>query len=278
MKNIIKFLFSALFLSALVTSCKKEENKVYLEGATNPVLVASSTATMVLDPFNAVNRTAITFSWTNPDYKFNTGVSSQDVTYILQVDTTGSNFTNPNIQEASIAKELSYKPTVKEFNGFFNKMGLKYDMPHNIEFRIKATLAGGLAAPVYSNVIKIKITPYLDVAVPVPVLGTLWVVGDAFVGGWNNPLAAPYITTQKFTQISVTKYELTVDFKGGGGYKLIQEMGQWGSQYHALDGTVFSDGSFEKKDSDPQFPGATVAGKYKITIDFITGKYKVEKI
>jgi hypothetical protein len=35
---------------------------------------------------------------------------------------------------------------------------------------------------------------------------------------------------------------------------------------------------FELKDSDPQFPGATVAGKYKITIDFITGKYKVEKI
>jgi hypothetical protein len=35
---------------------------------------------------------------------------------------------------------------------------------------------------------------------------------------------------------------------------------------------------FEKKDAKQQFPVATVAGKCKINIDFITGKYKVEKI
>lgn len=278
MKNLIKLLFGSFLLTALLFSCKKDENKVYFEGGTSPVLSTTAPATMVLDTTKASATIALTFKWTNPQYKFNTGPSSQDVTYILQIDTTGSNFTNPKIQEVAIASGLSYSPTVKEFNSFFNKMELMYNKSHNIEFRIKATLAGGTAVPLYSNVLKMVITPYLDVVVPVPVEGTLWVVGDAFSGGWNNPLQAPYDAAQKFTKLSDTKYELIVNFVGGGGYKLIQKMGDWGSQYHALDGTVFTDGVFEKKDADPQFPGATVAGKYKITIDFITGKYKVEKI
>ena len=278
MKSIIKFLFSVLLFTTVLSSCKKEENKVFFEGGTNPVLIASNTANMVLDTTDAANRIAIIFNWTNPDYKFNTGISSQDVTYILQVDTTGSNFTNRNLQEAAIVNDLRYKPSVKEFNSFFNKMGLRYGMPHNIEFRIKATLANGLAVPYYSNVIKIVVTPYLDVAVPVPTNGTLWVVGNAFAGGWNNPLSATYTTDQKFTKLSDTKYELIVNFVGGGGYKLVQEMGNWDTQYKAMDGTVFSDGLFERKNADPTFPGAVQAGRYKITVDFILGKYKVEKI
>jgi hypothetical protein len=36
-------------------------------------------------------------------------------------------------------------------------------------------------------------------------------------------------------------------------------------------------GDFEKKNSDPQFPGAPSAGTYKITVDFQLGKYKVVK-
>lgn len=264
-------------MAAVFCACKKDDNKIFYEGGTSPVLTASSTAALVLTSDNK-DKVAIKFSWTNPDYKFTTGVSSQDVTYIIQMDTTGSNFTNPNIQEASISKELSTSFTVKEFNSFFNKMGLQYGISHNIEIRVKSTLTNGLSAALYSNVIKLVITPYLDVVVPVPVNGTLWVVGNAFAGGWNNPLLPPYDTEQKFTKISDTKYELIANFIGGGGYKLIQIAGDWGSQYHALDGAIFTDGLFEKKDADPQFPGPAVAGTYKITIDFITGKYKVEKI
>ena len=98
MKNVIKLLLGTIFSGALFLSCKKDENKVYYEGGTNPLLSTSSTGPMVLLKINKDNP-AVTFSWTNPNYQFNTGVSSQTVSYILQIDTTGANFTNPKIQE-----------------------------------------------------------------------------------------------------------------------------------------------------------------------------------
>lgn len=280
MKNILKIWLGYLALTAFLFSCKKEENKVTFDGGTAPVLTASSTANLVLDSTDAANKRGISFTWTNPDYKFNTGPSSQDVTYILQIDTTGSDFTNPNIQEVSIANDLKYYPTVKEFNAFFNKMGLRYGLPHNIEFRLKATLANGLAVPLYSNVVKIIITPYLDVAVPIPDNGTLWAIGNAFASAWDNPMKAPYDVNQKFTRVSETLYELEVNFVGGGTYKLIQKQGDWDSQYRPkYDANVpFDGGNFERRNSDPGWNGPASAGKYKITINFITGTYKVEKV
>ena len=123
MKNIIKLLFGTIFTAAIIMSCKKDENKVYFEGGTNPLLQASSTAAMILLPGNAAQK-AISFNWSNPNYHFNTGVSSQNVTYILQMDSTGSNFTNPSIQEASIANDLSVSLTVKELNTYLTKLNL----------------------------------------------------------------------------------------------------------------------------------------------------------
>src|SRR5215213_900591 len=117
MKNKLSILlFSSLVFSIL--SCKKEENKIYLESGTPPVLTASVTGPLVLLPANAAN-SAIRFSWTNPNYRLTTGVSSHDVTYTLQVDTTGAGFKNPRIQEVSIAKDLSKDFTVKELNALF---------------------------------------------------------------------------------------------------------------------------------------------------------------
>ena len=278
MRHSLKYLLGAFTLVAVLVACKKDENRIYLEGGTPPVLTASSTGPMVLAIGNAANN-AIRFDWTNPNYKFTTGINSQDVSYTLQIDTTGSNFTNPRMQEVSISKDLSKTFTVKELNSLFgvSKLNLVENRPHNVEFRLKASL-GGNAGALYSNVIKMVITPYLDVAVPVPTTGALWATGDAFASGWANPLGNPYDVSQKFTRISNTLYELVVDMPGGGNYKILQDNGRWDTQYHMLSGGSWSAGSFEKKDSDPGFPGPPTAGKYKITVNFITGTYTVQKI
>lgn len=275
MKN--KFFFLPLFLLLTIISCKKDDNnKVTYTGGTAPVLSSSytSTSNLVLDP-NQSSATALTFSWTNPDYQFSDGISSQDVNYTLQVDTTGSNFTNPSMQEISIAKDLSKTFTVKDFNTIFTKLGIAENMVHNIEFRLKAAIAN--AVPLYSNVVKMKIVPYLDVVVPIPAKGDLWIVGDATSNGWANPLTAPYDVSQKFTKVSSSLYELTINLLGGGGYKLIQDNGVWSTQYHMVTGT-WDAGTFEKKDSDPQFPGPQSAGTYKISVNFKTGTYTVVKL
>ena len=90
--------FSSLLL---LWSCEKEENKIYYQGGTAPTLSASSTGPLVLTDANK-NNTAVKFSWTNPDYKFTTGLSSQNVTYTLQVDTAGANFTNPAMRKSRL--------------------------------------------------------------------------------------------------------------------------------------------------------------------------------
>lgn len=44
-----------------------------------------------------------------------------------------------------------------------------------------------------------------------------------------------------------------------------------------LAGGTWEGGDFEKKDSDPQFPGPPTSGTYKITVDFQRGKFIVVK-
>lgn len=292
MKNLIKLLTGTLLTTVFLLSCKKDENKVYFTGGTNPVLTASSTAPMVLLIANKDNP-AITFSWTNPNYQFNTGNSSQNVTYVLQVDTTGANFTNPKMQERAISNDLSVTLTVKELNTFLTKMELQSGSAHNMEFRIKSTLANG-TVPLFSNVIKISVNNYLDYVVEppgtptaIPALpfpysnGELWIVGDAVASGWSNPLPSPYDVSQKFRRVAgitdVLHYTADINFNATGGYKLIQTQGVWSTQYHALDGTAKLAGDFEKRDSDPQFP-TPGAGLYRVDINFQTGTYKLTKL
>lgn len=284
MKNISKILLGSLAVATVLFACKKDENRVILEEGTPPVLTASTTSAMVLDKADK-NNEAIVFAWTNPNYMFNTGVSSQNVTYTLQVDTAGSDFKlNPNMQEMAIANELGVTLTVGELNTFFSKMGVIPGRPYNTEIRVKATLQNNSAA-LYSNVIKITITPYLDFAVEPPGTpdyvggpyedGELWVTGDCFPSpDWANPLPSPYDVTLKFDKIDIMHYELIADFDNTGGYKMIQKQGEWSTQYHALVAGQALSGDFEKKDADPQFASPGV-GRYKIEVNFQTGKYKL---
>lgn len=275
MKNITTRLLCALSLAFLIASCKKDEYKIFLESGTPPTLAASTTGPLVLTGANAQNQ-AVTFNWTNPKYRFTTGVSSQNVTYVLEVDTLGANFKSATKQEVSIANDLSKTFTVKELNAVLSRLNLVENKQHNVQFRLRASLING-AAPLLSNIIDMKITPYLDVAVPVPAAGNLWIVGDATPNGWNNPLQAQHVNTHKFTRVSTTLYELVITLPGGGAYKLLQDNGVWGTQYHMLPGGTWSAGDFEKRDADPAFPGPPSPGTYKITVNFKTGQYTVVK-
>jgi len=275
-KSIIQLLSGALLLT--LVACEKEENKVYYKGGTAPVLTANKTGVLPM-AYADGDKEAVGLTWTNPNYDFNTGLSSHSVTYTLEVDTTGANFTNPKKKELPILSDLGKSITQFELNDYMlNQLGLRAEVPHNIEMRVKSTIAGSVATALYSGTLKFTATPFVTPPkVPVPTAGTLWMTGDAAKSGWSNPLPAPYDLNQKFTKIDNTTYQLTVALPGGGGYKLIQEQGNWGTQYHMLAGGTWEGGDFEKKDADPQFPGPPAAGTYKITVNFQSGKFTVVK-
>ena len=108
MNTMTKNILTLLLISSLVlamTACEKVENKVVYQGGTAPVLSTTATGTVVLiKEKNKEN--ALTLAWTNPNYMFNTGVNSQNVDYVLQIDTAGKNFASPKLQEMTIASDL----------------------------------------------------------------------------------------------------------------------------------------------------------------------------
>jgi hypothetical protein len=91
-------------------------------------------------------------------------------------------------------------------------------------------------------------------------------------------MGATFQVSQRFRRADVLLYVLDdVTFNASGYYKLIQTQGVWGTQYHALAPANAMSGEFEKRDADPAFasPGA---GRYKIEVNFQTGKYKLTRL
>jgi len=266
-----------LMAAFLLWSCEKDENKIYFNGGTAPVLTASTSAVKLNPPPADESLEALKLSWTNPAYTFTTGPNSQDVSYTLEMDTLGGNFASATKYVTTISKDLSKSFTVVELNSILgNTMLLKPARQYTIETRISSFLASN-AVPLTSNKVSYTVTPYSPPPkVELPAAGNLWALGDAFSSGWSNPMQTPYDVSQKFTKVSNTLYQLVVAMPGGGSYKLIQEQGNWDTQYRIKTGSA-DGGTFEKKNADPGFQGPATAGTYKITVDFQLGTFTVVK-
>jgi starch-binding outer membrane protein SusE/F len=270
MKNRLLILFSLSIL--ILASCKKDEKKEYYEGGTAPVLNSSVNGTIELSSATK-DAQAVKLSWTNPNYLFTTGISSQDVAYTIQIDTAGSNFSNPDKQEVTVSKELGYAITVGDLNKYLLKMKLAADVPHDIEMRVVSNLNG--AVPMISNVLKFTgVVPYEDFAVKPPTTNELYITGDATPSGWtNNPPAS-----QMATRVDKGEYYIVMDFQPGFYYKFLSNLNQWQPQYGGKSATGGDIGLNDGSTSDPDaIPTPAVAGTYKVTLNFRTGKYKVEK-
>ena len=281
MKNRISILFLSLFTVAALWSCTKDEKKDYFEGGTAPVLTASVADSIALD-YTKKDASALQVSWTNPDYKFTTGVSSQDVNYLIEIDTAGANFTNPARQTVAISKDLSRTFTQGEFNDYLlNQLVLKPGIQHTLEIRVKSSLGSLASVSLLSNALQFKVTPYaIPPKVAPPASGQLFLVGNATPGGdahgWDNPVPVP---AQEFTQLSPTLYTITIPLIGGKEYLFLPVNGDWGHKYAVKDNTVsnLANGGDFGFDLAKNFPGPAADGTYKIDVDFQRGKFTVTK-
>lgn len=276
MKNILKAFLFLTIAAVTIVACSKKENKIYYEGGTPPVLSSTVTGNIPLAFANRDNQ-AIKLSWTNPDYKLTTGVSSQDVSYTIEVDKTGANFTSPTKASISVSKELSKAFTQGELNDIlFGQMKLASGTTHNIEIRVISSLVNN-NAPLASNVLKFTVTPYaIPPKVAPPATGKLYIVGSATNGGWSNPVPVP---SQEFKMLSPTLYEITLPLIGGQFYLLLPLNGDWGTKYGAMGGNGSNNPNGDDfKMGGGDFIAPAASGTYKITVDFQSGKYTVTKI
>lgn len=264
-------------------SCKKDENKVFLVEGKAPALTAS-TGTIALAFINA-DKEAVKLSWTNPDYKFTTGVSSQDVSYLVEIDRKGNNFTSPSRQTVAVSKDLSLSLLVSQFNDYLlNQLVLTPGTPYDIEIRVKASMNN--AATLISNTLSYNVTPY---AIPPKVTppgtapnyddGKLFITGSATPASWQCACGEPELLSQKFTRLSATLYEITLPLTGGGSYLLLPKYADWGAKYGYTGGNNANNvngDDFKANGGDILAPAAS--GTYKIQVDFQRGKFTVTKM
>jgi len=275
MKNIRLSFVALLAMAGLFTSCEKDENKIFSTAGTPPVITSNNSAARLVPGEEALE--TIRFSWTNPNYYFTTGISSQDVNYALEFDTLGANFKSANKNVVTVAKDLTRAFTQLELNSILgNNMKLPLGRTYNVEARVVSTLTNS-SLPLASNTWRFTATPFAPPPkVATPSANNLWVTGSAFASSWSNPLPNPFDVSQKFTRVTNTLYELVIPMIPGGAYKLIQTQGDWSTQYKFVAGDALA-GTFEKRDADPAFPAPAVAGTYKLRFDFQAGTFTATK-
>ena len=263
------------FFMVVISSCKKDQVKDYLETRYPPTLTAS-TSDLSLS-FADAAKEALKLTWTNPNYQFTTGASSQDVSYKVEIDIAGNNFTNPQKQTVSVSKDLSISFPVATFNDYMlNQLQLKPGIEANLEIRVISSLGTNGAASLISNVIAVTATPYaIPSKVKLPKNYELFIVGNATDWGWNNPVPVPL---QQFTSIDSTLYEITIPLIGSNSYTFLPVNGDWGTKYSIKtknDPAEVNGGDFQLGGEDILAPAAS--GSYKITVDFQRGKFTVLK-
>jgi len=279
MKQLLKIVFLSSMLFTVIISCKKDENKVFLTGGNDPVLTAS-TPTISLTYANR-DKEAVKLNWTNPNYQFTTGISSQDVSYIVEIDKKAANFGSSNKQSIAVSKELSLSLTVGQLNDYLlNTMQLKPAVPVDIGIRVNSSMNG--AAVRNSNALFYNVTPYaIPPKVDTPSTSKLFITGSATPAGWQCACGEAENLAQKFTRMEGgLVYELpSIALTGGGSYLLIPKYADWGAKYGGVapkNSNNVNGDDFKADGNDLLAPAAS--GNYKITVDFQRGKFTLTKL
>jgi hypothetical protein len=149
----------------------------------------------------------------------------------------------------------------------------------NFGFNLAQNFPGPATSGLYKIMIdfqtgKFTVTPYTQQhGLP----GSLFIVGNATPGDWNNPVPVP---AQSFTRMNSTRFEIaSLALSNNKEYLLLPENGNWGKKYGVVDNTaagVKLGGILAPEGQN--IPSPDVAGNYKITVDFITNSYTLTKL
>ena len=122
-----------------------------------------------------------------------------------------------------------------------------------------------------------SVTPYPTSTQILP--DSLYLVGSATPGGWNNPVPVP---SQQFTQLNSTQFSITLSLSGGNQYLMLPVNGSWNTKFAVLNGNVpATGGAFGYNDGvnntsfNTNFNGPANSGTYTILADFLNYQYTV---
>ena len=265
MKKISLYLSSLLAVALFTVGCTKVDDLPFYEKGSAVTITPSATA--IAPPAADSNKVVLTLNWTNPGY----ATDSATVKYVVQIDSAGKNFSNPASRTVTGVRTTSF--TAKELNEILLARGYAFNRPVEMDVRVVSSYANN-NEQLNSNVTRVRMTPYkIPPKVALPASGTLFLVGGATVGGWNNPVPAP---AQQFARIDETTFGGIFDLTPGS-YLLLPVNGDWGQKFGGTGATNNSNNplNFDFKAEGSDLASPTTAGTYKIIVDFQTGKITV---
>lgn len=265
----MKYMNRILFFAALCLSfaaCEKAKDLPYYAGGEKVTLSSPNTA---ITPAPAdSNSRVLNLTWTDPGY----ATDSLTVKFVVQVDAKGNNFKDAISKTVSGRHDTGF--LAKELNAYTVAHQWQFGTTYDMEARVISSYANN-NDQLTSNVFSFTYTPYkVPPKVPLPESGKLFLVGDATVGGWSNPVPVP---SQEFSRIDETTFAGVFQMYGGKSYLVLPENGNWGMKYSVEDNS--SDGVEATGDFGFGYPnnfkGPATDGFYKITLDFQHGIYTV---
>ncbi len=285
MKNIFKSSLLLLGALTLFTGCKDDNGS-------NPTLVEPAsfvlnTPAYAQQVIELRESSELHFTWNQPDYGFPAAVD-----YALQVSLDG-NFTVPvELAEADESGEtVADYATVeltdedRDLKGFalvsevatgLQKLG-KWESANvpaeqDVHCRVVANTTG--AAPVYSNVVTIKVAPYYVELKDTPI--GIWFITGAFTpdGGWKNNadgsnmlamLPVPGADVDKKTGETILEWAGYIP--AGGEFKIIAPAGLQNWNYGLCGGDESGGQVYRDGGDDPGNIKYTAGGWVKLTLD-----------
>jgi len=251
-------------------ACDKTDVPATHQEGTASVLSSSSSNIAPL-PADS-NNTALTLSWTNPQYATDT----TNYKFVIEMDSTGKNFAKPDTR--TVVGKLTTSFIAKELNTLLLNRGYAFNVPVDMDVRLKASYGNNNELKL-SNVLKIRMTPYkIPPKIALPASGRLFIVGSGTAGGdatgWNNPVPVP---SQEFSRLDETTWGGVFQLTGGKSYLLLPTNNNvWDIKYGGTGANNLNnvDGdNFKVGGSDLKTPAAS--GMYKIIFDFQQGKFTV---
>lgn len=212
----------------------------------NDPSVFATSATSITGTLATAADNALTFSWT-PSFNGYTGA----VTYSIQYDTAGSNFSSPG-SVAVGTSVYSKAMTIGEMNQLALDEKVIGGTRGKLVFRLKAVTA--LGATSFSNAVSVSIKSYVSII-------NMYLVGS--LNGWdiNAPLQ---MIADKGPGRSNKVYYSYVWMNSGDAFKFVKTVGDWGSAYGnaGVSGAGFATGYNQGGDFS-----ITSSGVYRLTID-----------
>ncbi len=274
MKQLLKLFLFANIAIMLFTACDKVDSLPYYPSGTESgigIVLNTSTTTLAVAPADS-SKTAITFTWNFPNY----ATSASTAKYILEIDSSGRNFTKSLSKTLIGTLNASY--TGLDINNILLGFGFTIGTAYNVDIRVTASY-GNNNDQIKSNVITVKMTPYkVPPKVALPAGGRLFITGSATQGNWNGNPPTP---SQEFARLDENTFAGVFNLNGNSEYLLLQTLGTYNGKY-AVDKTISglsaTGGTFGLNVGsafNDNFPGPAVSGWYTITVNFQTGKFTV---